>query len=302
MAADAFICTNLVNYSIARRGLLAASGRTGIVFYERWRFIPERAAHIWHLPINVWTMRLLSLLVALRVVGKLYVPHQRLNRRATAVARRASALAFIDDGLDTRRAEPRNFDLPLDMPGIGYFTFRDYRVFPEWLHVLRVQQVCDLRDLALMSHRPKLPLEGVDHILVESPGLDIGQVVAALALPSERTLVVRHPVPHKRGKVPVACSSLEGTEVNVEATLLQAEGKSFYFGETMSLVFAACLGAATRNRVYAQLSSSQRSNLIDLPLQEVGTVPGLLQLLPDSVAGSRAISGQSATITRLRAQ
>lgn len=275
---DAFVCTNLVNYTIARRGLLQPPARPSVVFYERWRFEPQPGPGIWHLPIGLWTMRLLGLLVTLRLVHTLHVPHERLSHRAMGAARRAPVLAFLDDGLDTRRIVPRNFDLPLASPGRGYFTFRDYALLPPWLQALQPRRVCDLRELAAMSARPALVLEGVDHVLVESPGLDAAALIEALALPVERTLVVRHPVPHKRGNLPEDCQRAEGSQVNLEATLLRAQGKSFYFGETMALVFAAGCGAAARNRLHAQLSPAQRDNLVGFTWVASDTVPNLLHL------------------------
>lgn len=275
---DAFVCTNLVNYTIARRGLLQHPARPSVVFYERWRFEPQPGARIWHLPIGLWTMRLLELLVALKQVRTLHVPHERLSRRAMGAARRARALAFLDDGLDTRRITPRNFDLPLTSPGRGYFTFRDYAQLPPWLQALQPQRVCDLRELAAMSPRPALDLDGVDHVLVESPGLDAAALIDALALPLEHTLVVRHPVPHKRGALPDACRRVEGGQVNLEATLLKARGKAFYFGETMALVFAASCGAAAFNRLHAQLTPAQRDNLVGFTWVASDTVPNLLHL------------------------
>lgn len=284
---DAYVCTNLVNYTIARRGLLQHPARPSVVFYERWRFEPQPGPGIWHLPIGLWSMRLLGLLVALNQVGTLHVPHQRLSRRAMAAARRARSLAYLDDGLDSRRIAPRNFDLPLASPGPGYFTFRDYPQLPPWLQALRPQRVCDLQDLATMSSRPALDLDGVDHVLVESPGLDAASLIEALALPLERTLVIRHPVPHKRGALPEACRRLEGGQLNLEATLLRAQGKSFYFGETMALVFAACCGAAARNRIYAQLAPAQRDNLVGFTWVALDAAPHLLRLAAavDEAAG-----------------
>jgi hypothetical protein len=275
---DAFVCTNLVNYTIARRGLLQPPARTSVVFYERWRFEPQPGPGIWHLPIGPLTMRLLNVLVALNQVGTLYVPHQRLNRRAMAATRRARSLAFLDDGLDARRIEPRNFDLPLRATGPGYFTFRDYAQLPPWLQVLPTQRVCQLQDLAAMSPHPAIDLDGVDHVLVESPGLDAAALIAALALPLERTLVVRHPVPHKRGALPDACRRIEGGQVNLEATLLRAQGKDFYFGETMALVFAAGCGVAARNRLHAQLARAQRDNLVGFTWVPSHAAPNLLHL------------------------
>lgn len=275
---DAFVCTNLVNYTIARRGLLQQPARPSVVFYERWRFEPQPGPRIWHLPIGLWTMRLLGLLVALNQVHTLHVPHERLSRRAMAAARRAPALAFLDDGLDSRRIVPRNFDLPLASPGLGYYTFRDYTQFPHWLQALQPRRVCDLQTLATMSARPALELDGVSHVLVESPGLDAAGLIESLALPLERTLVVRHPVPHKRGALPDRCRCVEGSLINLEATLLQAQGKAFYFGETMALVFAASCGAAARNRLYAQLSTAQRDNLVGFTWVASIAAPDLLSL------------------------
>jgi hypothetical protein len=95
-------------------------------------------------------------------------------------------------------------------------------------------------------------------------------------------LVIRHPVPAKRGELPAACRSLEGSGHDLEASLLQARGLTLVFGETMALVFAALGGVAGHNRVLAQLTPAQRDNLPGLRWHEapgdLARVPGLLAL------------------------
>jgi len=164
---------------------------------------------------------------------------------------------------------------------------------PEWLSRFDVRRETSLLRLADTNTntntdadtaaRPPLPLDGVEHVLVESPGLRALDLFNGLVLDPARTLVVRHPVASKRGELPAGCRAVDGQGHNLEASMLGSRGRAFYFGETMALVFAALSEVARHNRVYAQLSDAQRDNL-----------PGLRWLQPDAaqarVDGLRAVA------------
>ena len=276
---DVLVCTNLVNYTVAARGVRPGRERPALLLYEPKRFVQQPLPNVRHAAIGIWSLRLVRWLARLGQVHTLYLPHHRFNARIAAAAADAGTVAYLDDGLDTLRRVPRNFELDRVAGEPDYFTFSDYRELPEWLRRFRLRQPCALRAMADTSPRQAMPLDGVEHVFFESPGLQPAAVMAAFGLDPARTLVVRHPIAGKRGPVPPSCRTVVGTEFNPEATLLAARGVSFYFGETMALVFALHAGPASGNRIRAQLGAEQRENL-----------PGLA-LAPAEAAGSVQLWG-----------
>jgi hypothetical protein len=268
---DVLVCTNLVNYTVAVRGVQPGADRPALLLYEPKRFERQVLPNVLHLPIGIWSLRLVRWLAWLGRVHTLYLPHHRFNPRIAAAARHAGSVAYLDDGLDTLRGEPRNFDLDRIAGRPAYFTFRDYAALPQWLHRFDVRPVCQLLDLASVSPRGAMALDGVDHVFFESPGLQPDVLIQRLKLDVLRTLVVRHPIAAKRSAVPPECRTVNGTDFNPEATLLASKGKAFYFGETMALVFALHAGPALHNRVRAQLGPQQRNNLAAVGLQPAET-------------------------------
>ncbi|HSB24452.1 MAG TPA: hypothetical protein VLE94_15235, partial [Burkholderiaceae bacterium] len=225
------------------------------------------AGGVWQRPFGPWSDRLVRALGRLRMLGTAYIPHQRINPRLMREVRRARRIAYLDDGLDTLRRVPHNFDIPgaaagATMPRVPYLTFHEHRSLPLWLDAFDLQRVCSIRELANGRRGPAIDPRGVEHLFVESPGLDVGEVIAALGIDPERALCVRHPVPHKRGPLPPRCRAVDGRGHALEATVLAARSMNLYFGSTMALVFALLTGAARHNRVYVQLDDAQRENLL----------------------------------------
>ena len=250
---DVFVCTNRVNYTVALHGVLhhphRDPARRALLFYEPWRLRPLPGPRVSAWPINIWTMRILRTLVALGRVQTMFVPHDALNRRANWSREHVPQVEYLDDGLDTHRRVPQHLALPRVGARRRYHTFRDFADLPAWLEAFDVQRHATLEQMAQSWDRPALSFDGAEHVLVESPGLDVAGVVAGLDLPPDRTLVVRHPVPHKQGLLPADCRVVDGAEGNLEAALLASAGRSFYMGETLALVFAGATPVAQRNRV-----------------------------------------------------
>ena len=261
---DLFVCTNEVNHTVVLAGELQLRPRRALVLYDPVRCDRRRATRAWQLPFGPWVDRLIRLLGRLRLLRTAYVPHQRVNPRLMREVRRARAIAYIDDGLDTLRRQPLNFDLDaLPLRRCDYLTFAEYSAFPPWLEAaFAPKPVCSLRELNAGGRKPLLDLQGIEHLFVESPGLDAGALIAALQIDPARALCVRHPVPHKRGSLPAQCRSVEGRTHDLDATLASSSGRSLYFGATMSLVVAVLTGVARHNRVHVQLDAAQEANLM----------------------------------------
>lgn len=270
---DLFVCTNEVNHAVVLAGELQRRPRRALLLYDPVRCDRRRATRVWQLPFGPWVDRLVRLLGRLRLLRTAYIPHQRVNPRLMREVRRARAIAYLDDGLDTLRRQPLNFDLDaLPTQRCDYLTFAEYSAFPPWLvAAFEPKPVCSLRELNAGGRKPLLDLQGVEHLFVESPGLDAGVLIAALQIDPARALCVRHPVPHKRGSLPPQCRSVEGRTHDLDATLAACNGLSLYFGATMSLVVAVLTGVARHNRVHVQLDAAQEANLM---------LPGRCELLP----------------------
>jgi hypothetical protein len=258
---DVFICTNRVNHTVALHGVLTHPQRDprrkALMLYEPWRIQPQPVPGLKTLPINIWTMRLLRTLVNLGRVHTMFVPHDALNRRANLCRERVPQVEYLDDGLDTHRPVPQHLALPRTGPRRRYHTFLDFKTLPPWLDAFDIQRYARLDQLAQITAKPALPFGDAEHVLVESPGLDILRIVTQLNLPRAHTLMIRHPVPHKQRSLPEGCKVIQGSDGNLEAAMLASEGRSFYLGETMALVFAGATSVAHHNRVLAPVRLAQ---------------------------------------------
>lgn len=282
---DVFVCTNDVNYTIAAAGELALRPRRALLLYDAMRCEPRDVPGVWQLPFGPRTDRLVRWLGRLRLLHTAYVPHHRVNPRLMRELRRARHLGFLDDGLDTLRHRPQNFDLDkLAEEHPLYLTFHEYASLPAWLSRFDVHRVCSIGALVVEGRKPVLDFGAADHVFVESPGLEPSAVLAALGVDAHRALCVRHPVPAKQSALPAGCIAVEGRQHDLEASLRASSGRSFYFGATMSLIYALLTGVGARNRLFVQLTDAQRANLAwpqSLLLQPATTgLPGLWQLSP----------------------
>jgi hypothetical protein len=276
---DVLICTNLVNLSVAWRGARPGQSRRALLLYEPWRFALPVWPRVLSRPIGIWAWRALRLIAALRLIDTLYLPHDRFNWRVAWCVVRARRVVYLDDGLDTRRLAPVNFDLQRASPAAVYLTFDEYRELPPWLARFDVRRVGSIVALAQIAPRPLLPLDGASHVFVESPGLDIAAVVAALGVPASQVLVVRHPVPAKRAALPAGLRQVEGAAYGIEATLLDSRGLTWCFGETMALVFAVLAAGSRQHRFLAQVPAAQRANLVGFDWRPAGIpLPDLVEL------------------------
>ena len=273
---DLFVCTNEVNYTVAL-GELRQRPRSSLLVFDPVRCDKRATGGAWQVPQGAWVDRVVRILGRLRLLDTAYVPHLRFSPRLLREVRRARRLAYLDDGLDTLRRQPHNIDTtapPSERP--SFLSFSEYVDLPAWLDAFDVRRVCSLRDLAHAGHRKPIDLMGIDHLFIESPGLDAGEVIAALGVDPSRALCVRHPVPHKRVALPGQCATVEGRAHDLEATLLAARGLDLYFGSTMAAVFALVTEAAVHNRIHVQLDDAQHANLV---------LPGRFERVP--VAGLR---------------
>jgi hypothetical protein len=281
---DIFVCTNEVNYTVAL-GELRRHPRPSLLVFDPFRCDTRPARRVWQMPLGPWADRIARNLGRLGLLGTAHVPHLRFRPRLLREVQRARRIAYLDDGLDTLRRVPQNIDLTaLPAQRARFLTFSEYRELPQWLQAFDVRKVCSLRDLAHAGDRTPIDLARIDHLFIESPGLDAGELIAALGVDPQRTLCVRHPVPHKRGTLPALCASVEGRGHDLEATLLAARDIDLYFGSTMAAVFALVTEASTRNRIHVQLDDPQHANLVLPGRFEIEPVTGLRHPLRRALA------------------
>lgn len=271
MKRDFVICTNAINYSIALSLLESGDLQNPWILVDARRcdIAPVKGALQWRLSITRW--RLLNILLKIPGVldvGRVHVPHQRLNRRASSLLARATHIDYIDDGLDTRRITPKNFDIGSVRKGSRYFTFREYQEFPDWMKGFEIHRVCSLRAVRDGGSDQDLSLAGTEHVFIESPGCEIDDIVRELGILPSSVMVVRHPSPVKRKELTGDYRSVEGRDLALERVLEQATGKSIYFGETMSFFISMAHGVHRRNRIYLSASDRQFANIFGLPMFE----------------------------------
>lgn len=115
-------------------------------------------------------------------VGRVYVPHHRLNKRANTLISRASNIDYIDDGLDTRRVTPKNFGAITVLNGSRYFTFKEYQDFPEWMKGLEIRQISSLSSIREGGEHQDNLMNGIENVFIESPGCETDEIVQMLGL------------------------------------------------------------------------------------------------------------------------
>lgn len=272
---DLFYCTNAINYTVAVAGVLARRPRRAILVYERRRFAVRPVPGVWQLPISANAGRLLHALSRLRPFDTVHVPHPHVARRFVPVLAAARRVAWLDDGLDTLRERPNNFDLAKLPAGDPYFTFEDYADLPAWLGGFDVQRVCRLHDVLQTARAPRADLSRWEHVFIESPGLDVPALCSALRLDPARVLVVRHPVPHKQGPVPEGCGTLAGNTIDSEGSVLATRGKQVWCGETMVFFLLLHAGAAAQHRLWLHMDEARWSGLHGLPAMTPVALPAV---------------------------
>jgi hypothetical protein len=271
MVYDFLICTNAINYAVALALIDAGvvSRPWILVDFKRCDVVPRRGVRQWGLSVSRWRwIGLLLKLPGLVQVDRVFVPHHRLNHRASELMERARSVAFLDDGLDTRRFVPRNFDLGRLTGGEKYFTFNEYSDFPPWMTGFDICQITTLKSMCRPSFTDPVPAGDFDHVIIESPGCGIESTVQAVGADQSRVLVIRHPSPHKQQAIPDGYAVVDGRFIGTDEFIASQEGKSLYFGETMSFFIALALKVHQRNNVYLVLPDDRRSNLWGLPMMK----------------------------------
>ncbi|WP_152606544.1 hypothetical protein [Aquabacterium sp. NJ1] len=255
-----FVCLNPISYHIAERVAVKERLQHVLVIYDPVRCHRSPTFKAWHLPLAKRSSQIAYALGAMRLVQRAFVPHTRLHSsRLTKAVARARSVAFIDDGLDTLRHNPRNLISDQIPARTRYYTFKEYSALPTWLDRLDTCQVGHLLALTqATSEVEPFPINA--HVLIESPGLDIARTAEKLIQAGLQPIIISHPAPEKRGTRPRG-DFIEQTCPHLDARIAISRGVHFYIGESMSLVIPLFMNTLHQNNWTVSLSNEQRNNL-----------------------------------------
>lgn len=250
-----FYCFNQVSYVIARAEVHAAAGeRTCIVYYPK-RIRPSEVRRLdraYPHSRSIGLCLFLASLISSRI--EVVLPHPKGGRFVRWMARWARRVAWIDDGMDSFRAEPRNIETLLLRPGFTFYALAHSLPLAGWLSGADVRRRCGF-DALTDDGRPTIDLASFDVLFVESPGVRLD--VAAWGGRSVAYLV--HPNVGKQGVVPESCVRLVGRDINIERALAGFRGL-LLVGESMLAIFAI-QQADRQYRIELHLSRTQHANL-----------------------------------------
>jgi hypothetical protein len=254
-----YVCYNRISYTLACEHALSSGRRAATILYAADRLsIDSRYAALRHRRLCRFELAKAWLIAAVRRDTTLYLPHWRGGRLICALARASSTVAMLDDGLDTLRVRPKNIHKRDLVPGTEFLTFMDYARLADWTLDLHLTRVCGLDALGA-GDRPAASTEGVQAIVVESPGIDVAAALAHSGAAPGQVLFFSHGNPAKRSITrPSGMRAANAGEFSIERTVSAFDGL-VYCGESMVAVFA--LLRATRIKLVVQLTQAQAQNL-----------------------------------------
>lgn len=226
---DIYICYNAISYSIAHA--LATRGLS-LILYDDVRLVKKPSLHALQMGFGASAYRLLKQLIAFRAVGVAYLPHHIHPPMVQQAAAAARAVHYLDDGLDTLRNHPKNFNLENYGPDSTLYTFFEYEELGDWLAGRDVQRVASFRsypDFELM--RTKLINVRGATVVVESAGLshvDLGRL-------GPDAIVFGHPNPQKDH--PARAGLVLTEKFNVERSLCAEPARRVFIGESIALIY-----------------------------------------------------------------
>ncbi|MGJ0507106.1 MAG: hypothetical protein ACR652_08205 [Methylocystis sp.] len=226
---DIFVCYNAVSYSIAhalaRRGL-------SLIIYDQHRLVQKPTLNALQTGFGVKVDRWLERLISWKCVGTVYLPHHINPPMVQAAAAAARAVHYLDDGLDTLRNAPKNFDLENYAPESVLHTFYEYERLGDWLNGRTVRRVASFREFPdfELLRRNVISVRGAT-VVIESAGLsqvDLGRL-------GPTAIIFGHPNPQKNhpDRAPLVLTE----KFNVERSLFAEPARRVYVGESISLIY-----------------------------------------------------------------
>lgn len=272
MERDVFVCANRINYIITISVLASCDVSRPLILLDKRRCLQDKrvVAQHWDISKGI-ARRIFSFLAKVGIIKirNYYIPHHRLHFRLDGLRALATEVRYIDDGLDTRRYIPKNFDLSQLVVGSKYFTFEDYEKFPTWMNSLAIVRVALLDICANSLDYIFKDFERFKYIFVESPGCDVDKVVEKMNINMREVLVIRHPSAVKRKLLFRQYRLFDGNKMNTDAIIKNIVGKKIFFGETISFYIAIAAGVSMRNSVFFCLGGADMNSLVGLPNMRV---------------------------------
>ena len=246
------ISLNKISFTVLQSYILQNNSEKFIVLYDKRRIslddININNNNVKYIKINRLVIMFFALLSLIGKVDKLFIPHHILGRIGNIIRIFAKDVHYIDDGMDTLRDKPKNFDLSRYDESSIYYTFKEYKYFGKWLQNKKIEQIATIKDL--IEDKPAYKID--DGILVvESPGLS----VSTIEQNNKKMYLFQHPSPLKQIKWKRDFTKIDSSVYSVENTILNMQSGEVYIGETMSLIISIYIGLLDDVKIICQLNS-----------------------------------------------
>ncbi len=246
------ISLNKISFTVLQSYILQNNSEKFIVLYDKRRInlddIKTNNKNVKYIKINRLVILFFALSSLIWKVDKLFIPHHILGRIGNIIRIFAKDVHYIDDGMDTLRDKPKNFDLSKYDENSIYYTFKEYKYFGKWLENKKIEQIASIKDL--IEDKPAYKID--DGILVvESPGLS----VSTIEQNNKKMYLFQHPSPLKQIKWKRDFTKIDSSVYSVENTILNMQSGEVYIGETMSLIISIYSGLLDDVKIICQLNS-----------------------------------------------
>ncbi len=253
------ISLNKISFTVLQSYMFQNNSEKFIVLYDKRRIglngIKTNNNNVKYIKINRLVIIIFALLSLIGKVDKLFIPHHILGRIGNIIRFFAKEVHYIDDGMDTLRNRPKNFDLSKYDENSIYYTFKEYKYFGKWLQNKKIEQVATIKDL--VEDKPAYQIDD-GFLVVESPGLSIESIEQK----NKKMYLFQHPSPLKQIKWERDFELIDSKKYSVENTILNMTKGEIYIGETMSLIISIYCGLSNDVKIVCQLNSlSNLSNV-----------------------------------------
>lgn len=259
------ISLNKISFTVLRSYILQNNSEKFIVLYDKRRInlndININNNNVKYIKINRLVIMFFALLSLMGMVDKLFMPHHMFGQIGNIIRIFAKEVHYIDDGMDTLRDRPKNFDLSKYDENSIYYTFKEYKYFGKWLQNKKIEQIASIKDL--IEDKPAYEInDGI--LVVESPGLN----VEIIEQDSKKMYLFQHPSSSKQIKWKRYFTKVDSSNYSVENTILQMKKGEVYIGETMSLVISIYCGLSDEVNIICQLNSLNNLSCVSKLVKE----------------------------------
>lgn len=259
------ISLNKISFTVLQSYLLQNSSEKLTILYDKRRInladVKINNKNVKYIKINRWVIIYFALLSLIGKVDKLFIPHHILGRIGNLIKVFTNEVHYLDDGMDTLRDKPKNFDLTKYDENSIYYTFKEYRYFGKWLDGKKIEQIASIKDL--IEDKPAYKIEN-GLLVVESPGIKKNEI----ELSKKEIYLFRHPSPFKQIRWKRDFTRIDSSIYSVENTILNMKSGEVYIGETMSLVICIYNGISHDLKIVCQLNSLNNLSCVKKIIRE----------------------------------